>query len=467
MNKQRRAGVAIAVIGSLTVGGGCARRDATATTNLASANVPAAIPNVQTATAQVGTILQVLPASAVLAAARASQATVQPSISGIIDALSVRFGQPVHKGQVLAHLSDSPILGQITQARATIAENQVQVEQAQANVLQQSAQTDAAIAEAKSSVAGAEATLSATRAQLVGLTATLSNAKENLTRLHKLYSDGLVAQKDVDAGQLALKTAESQVVSQQQTVQSQIKAVDGQQHAVEAAQTGRVQTLVKRKDVEIARQQVDGAVGTLANARAQLALYTIHSPLAGRVTNVGASIGEAVDTTTKIATIVNLDMLELQIAVPDEQSRLVRTGQAVQFSIDPSMTRYTTTIETIGSQIDPNNNTVTAVGYVKNANHKLKDGTVTKAQIILATHVGVVVVPKQAILTSPNGQTTVAVLGSGSVARVRRVKQGIVSGDRVEVVSGLRAGERVITVGAYGLPDGTTVKVLPQISEAK
>jgi multidrug efflux pump subunit AcrA (membrane-fusion protein) len=68
-------------------------------------------------------------------------------------------------------------------------------------------------------------------------------------------------------------------------------------------------------------------------------------------------------------------------------------------------------------------------------------------------------IPAVALLTSPEGKTTVMVAGSDGRAHEREVKVGIKQDDKVQVVEGLQPGENVVTTGAYGLPDKTKIKV--------
>ena len=293
----------------------------------------APLPTVQVATVTTDTLERTLPATGTLMALRDHEATLSPPVAGMLDTLPIRYGQSVQKGQVIAHLSTRQLQGQIEQAQATLGQNQVQVQQAQANALQQQAQTQTAIQQALSAVSSARATLRGTQATLIGDEAALRNAQQAQARAQTLFADGLVAQKDVEAADLAVRTAQAAVDAQRQTVAAQAQTVAGQRQAVAAARAASLQDVVKRKDVQVARQQVRNAQGALATARAQEALYTIRAPLSGQITQVGAAVGETVDTTAKLATIADLRTLQLQIGVPGSSARQVRPGETVTFSV--------------------------------------------------------------------------------------------------------------------------------------
>lgn len=423
-------------------------------------NQTSSTPTVQVITVRKGTIEQTLPVTGTLAALRTQQATVIPATSGVLDELPIAYGQMVQKGQIVAHLSTRPLLGQMQQAQATIAQYQVQVQQAQANSIQQQAQTQTGISQAEAAVSGARATLAGAEATLTGNVAALHSAQQNLARIQTLYKDGLVAQKDVEAAQLAVQTAATQVAAQGQAVASQRETIRSQRQSLVAAHAAALQNVVKQKDVQVAQQQVRNARGALATAQAQMALYTIRAPITGIVTNVGASLGQTVDATTKMVTIVNLNTLQLQVAVPADAAHEVHAGQQITFRVDSRPGKvFAATIHVLSNQVDPASNTVQALAIIPNPRHELTDGAFARVQIVTQRHPSALILPKSAVLRDAGGQVNVAVVGADNVAHVKEVKTGLTQGDMVEILSGVRLGERVVTTGSYGLPDGTKVAV--------
>jgi RND family efflux transporter MFP subunit len=258
-----------------------------------------------------------------------------------------------------------------------------------------------------------------------------------------------------------VQTAQAQVEAQKQTVDAQRETVLGQIHALDAAKTARLQDTIKRADIDVARQQVANAEGALRTAESQKALYTLHSPVTGQVVGVGANIGETVDTSTKLVTIVNLDTLQLQLPIPAENVQTVHPGQTVTFRADnlPGRT-LTATVQSVGRQVDPATGSVPAFCVIANPGHLLQDDQTVKAQISTQRDAGVIVVPTSAVLTDPStGEKSVAVVGADGVLHVKPVAVGLESGGLSEMKSGVAAGEQVAIAGQYALPDGTKVSV--------
>ena len=109
--------------------------------------------------------------------------------------------------------------------------------------------------------------------------------------------------------------------------------------------------------------------------------------------------------------------------------------------------------------LDPNSTTVEVWAEAANPDQTLKPGATVHFSINSATIKDALVVPASALITSEEGKSEVMVIGADGRAVSREVKLGIRQGDEVQIQAGLNAGEQIVAVGAYGLPDKTKVKV--------
>jgi multidrug efflux pump subunit AcrA (membrane-fusion protein) len=489
------SGLALSIAIAAPLATGCHRPANDATSTAPDAASPAAdaakpdkaasddsAPIVSTGTARTGTIEKTLAVTGVLNAPRDREATLSVPIAGVIDALPVHLGQKVARGETILQLSTHGLDGQIAQARAVIAQNEIQVQQAQVSALQQQGQTRSGVLQAQSAASGAQATLLAAQATLTGNLAALTNAQQVLQRQQTLFGEGLVAQKDVESARLAVQSAEAQVKSQEQVIAGQRQVVQGQTQAVSAAQAARLQDEVKNKDIAIARQQLANARGALATLLAQRTLYTLRAPLGSEVTAINAANGEAVDNTTKLLTITNLDRLTLSIAIPTASAGVVHAGQTLRFKADslPGRT-FSATVREVLPQVDQASATITAVADIDNRGHLLRDNLSVRVELVTAQHRNAVLIPRAALLidngsaADAGGATTNASAdsasgnggGAASVLKLDKemavhktaVTVGWMQGDLVELLSGVKAGETVVTTGAYGLDDGAKVQI--------
>ncbi len=419
------------------------------------------LPSVEVAAVSRGTLEKTLPATGLLQTLPGREATVTPPVAGVLSTLSVRYGQTVTRGQSVAQLSTQPLVGQIQQAEAAVGQNRVQVQQAQANAAGQAAQAKIAILQAEAAERNAEAALAGAKATLLGADAAVGNARQTLTRQQTLYAEGLVPRKDVEAAELALRTAAAQQAAQREAVAAGRQTVAGQQAAVSAARAAARQTVVKRQDILVARQQLRNAEGALTTARSQRALYTLRAPISGVVSAVGVTAGTAVDTAAKVAVIANLDSLQLQVSLPGSAVASVHAGQALTFTVGSVPGRvFRATLGSVAPRADAATGTVPAFAVISNPGHLLKDDTTVRVQIVTERHPNALVVPKAAILTDPDTgkPSVVTVDGDGKVHAVP-VTLGLTAEGRTEVTGGVQIGDRVAVSNHYGLPDGAKVQV--------
>ncbi|MDE3110334.1 MAG: efflux RND transporter periplasmic adaptor subunit, partial [Acidobacteriota bacterium] len=116
-------------------------------------------------------------------------------------------------------------------------------------------------------------------------------------------------------------------------------------------------------------------------------------------------------------------------------------------------------VSVVSPALDPNSTTVQVWVEAANPREQLRPGSTVNIQIVARSVENALVVPAAAVLTGDKGATTVMVIGGDQVAHQTGVQTGIHQDGEVQITSGLRAGQRVVTEGAYGLPDGATVQV--------
>jgi HlyD family secretion protein len=116
-------------------------------------------------------------------------------------------------------------------------------------------------------------------------------------------------------------------------------------------------------------------------------------------------------------------------------------------------------VTVVSPALDPNSTTVEIWFEAKNPNRDLKPGTSVQLSLTAQTVKNALVIPVNSVLTASDGTTTVMVAGADGRAHQKNVKLGIRNGDDVQVVEGLSESNKVVSNGAYGLPDNTKIKV--------
>lgn len=219
------------------------------------------------------------------------------------------------------------------------------------------------------------------------------------------------------------------------------------------------------KEVEDARSQlaaaqaaVDTATAALSTADRNIERARVRAPIAGQIVKRMVSVGEQVDGTAAqpIVEIANLDRVELAANVPSEYLGRIKTGQRAMVSSDAFPGReFTGSVLAIAPAVDAATNAGLVRIRIANAERALKVGMFAECRIALAQHPHTLTVPPSALVKGDEG-TSVYVL-TGDTAQRTPVTVGLEQPNAVEILSGLKEGDTVLTSSVYGLGDKAKV----------
>jgi RND family efflux transporter MFP subunit len=229
--------------------------------------------------------------------------------------------------------------------------------------------------------------------------------------------------------------------------------------------------IAARKDLEDARTQESVAAAALQQAEAalslaglQLARTSVHSPLTGTVVKRFVNVGEQVDGTAAqpILEVADLTQVELIANVPAVYLGKLRVNRMLSLASEafPGQS-FSGRVVAIPAAVDPATNLGLIRIRIANPNGLLRLGMFLSAQVPIETHAGALVVPPQAVYRDEESQPHVYRV-EGENATALPVQVGIESRDRVELLSGVQAGETVILSGGYGLGEKAKVKAKGQ-----
>jgi multidrug efflux system membrane fusion protein len=234
------------------------------------------------------------------------------------------------------------------------------------------------------------------------------------------------------------------------------------------------QSLTK-PEFEAAKAQYDSSQGQLraaeaSTSEAQVSLNdtAIVAPFDGEVVKKAVELGSYASPSSSVFTIAKTDVVKIVIGVPDTAVQSIKLGQPVDVAVDAFSNRtFQARISRIASAADPKTRNFEVEVAIPNRDHQLKVGMIGSLQLTAPEEPNQQVsfqVPLSSVVQSPDGKYGVFVLMSspnaGSIARLRTVELGTVSGSEINVASGLAAGEEVVTTGANLLKDGQRVEVV-------
>jgi multidrug efflux system membrane fusion protein len=256
---------------------------------------------------------------------------------------------------------------------------------------------------------------------------------------------------------------------------AQASAVKAKLDFDRASRLYEAQSLTK-PEFEAARAQHDGTQAQLRAAQAQTAEAQVSlgdtilvAPFSGDIVKKSVELGSFVGPGAPAFALASTGVVKIVVGVPDTAVRAIKVGQPVDVAIDafPSRT-FHARISRISSAADSTTRNFDVEVAIPNHDHLLKVGMIGSLQLTqseTASEKGVpsLLVPLSAIVQANDGKYGVFVISqsaAGGTASLHSVEIGAVNGTEVVVVSGLNAGERIITTGANLLKDGQRVEVV-------
>jgi membrane fusion protein (multidrug efflux system) len=216
------------------------------------------------------------------------------------------------------------------------------------------------------------------------------------------------------------------------------------------------------------RSNYDTQVAAAAQARAQaqqvqaqIGDRVIRAPFSGWVSLRNISVGAIASQGTEIATVSDLSTIKLDFTVPETMLAAIREGLPIQARSAAYPDRpFSGTIRTIDPVIDPNTRAVTVRAHLPNPDRMLRPGMMMSVAIQSSTR-NALSVPELAILGEGDSQY-VFLVGEGNRVHRTQVRTGAHQDGRVEILAGLRPGQRVVTEGIIKVTDGMQVRLQGQ-----
>jgi len=193
----------------------------------------------------------------------------------------------------------------------------------------------------------------------------------------------------------------------------------------------------------------DAAIDSLAKkSNLGASDFPLLSPISGTVVERNGTIGATVGTDANLFKIIDLSSVWIDADVFEKDLERVRLGQLVNVTATafPGQT-FSGRVILINSVVDPETRTVKVRTEVPNPDGRLKPDMFANVEIVTAAHRTAISVPLSAVLD--DGGKSVVFVADGSSFVKREVALGLKSEDRVEIVQGLNAGDKVVTKGNY------------------
>jgi HlyD family secretion protein len=374
---------------------------------------------VQAAHPEKGKVSEQITADATLAPL--AQAAISPKVTAPVKKFYVQRGSRVQAGQLLVTLENSDLAAAAldNQGAYKAAEGTYDIA-TRATVPEDTAKAELDVAQAD---------------------ANLKLAQSIVDSRAQLFTQGAIPGRDLDTAKAALVQARAA-------------------HDIAKQHFEAVQKISRRAALESAQGQLTSAKGKYMGAEAQLSYTEIRSPIAGVVTDRPLFAGETAAAGTPVITVMDTSGLLAKLHLSQLQAQRLSLGAAADIVVAGIADPLAAKVSLISPALDPGSTTVEVWLRVENPKSALKAGTPVHANITGRTASDALLLPLEAIQTGPDGESKfVLVIKADGTATKRPVTLGIRNLESTQILAGVTPADTVITTGAYGLDEGTKVKV--------
>src|SRR5579871_171857 len=379
---------------------------------------PAPTVSVQAAAVEKTTIQRVVNSQAVLFPLQ--QAAIVPKISAPVQKFLVKRGSAVKQGELLAVLENRDLSAAAQDTRGAFDQAQATYETTTAASLPEEIRKAEADEQQSRQALDAQSKVYESRQQL--------------------FEEGALPRKELDQSRVDFTQAKNQ-------------------YAIAKQHLDALMAIGKPQELKAAAGQLESAKGKYMGAAAQLSYSEIRSPINGFVTDRPLYPGEMAAAGSPLLTVMDLSSVIAKAHIPQEDAAALKVGDKGTITVPGFDKPIDGKVTIVSPALDPSSTTVEVWFEAKNPKHELKPGTSVQVSITAQTVKDALVVPANSVLTGPDGATTVMLAGSDGLAHQQAVKLGIRNGDDVQVVDGVKEGDKVVSTGAYGLPDKTKIKI--------
>jgi len=307
------------------------------------------------------------------------------------------------------------------------------------------------------------------QAQATYETTTAANLPEEI---QKAEADAQQAQQSLDAQQKVYESRQQLFVQgalpRKELDQSRVDYTQARnQNAIAKKHLEALMAIGKQQELKAAAGQLESAKGKYLGAQAQLSYSDIRSPISGFITDRPLYPGEMAAAGAPLLTVMDLSSVIAKAHIPQDDAAALKAGDKGTMTVPGIDQAIEGKVTIVSPALDPNSTTLEVWFEAKNPKHELKPGASVQLSLTAETVKDALVVPLSSVLTAPDGTTTVMVAGSDGRAHQKTVKLGIRNGDDVQIVDGVAASDKVVSNGAYGLPDKTKIVVAAREAPAE
>jgi membrane fusion protein (multidrug efflux system) len=246
-----------------------------------------------------------------------------------------------------------------------------------------------------------------------------------------------------------------------QDLQAQLRKLEVQLQIAEKTVERQKELLaingISQQDYDLSSLTADNLKADIQTVKIAISKTEIRAPYSGQVGLRNVSMGSYLSPTEIITTLREVDQLKLEFSVPEKYAQSISKGDIVKFRVDGGRQDHTATVMATEGNVDQTTRTLKIRALVKSKNKELVPGVFARVNLQLGKNNEALMIPTQAIIPQARNKQ-VLVLRKDSVL-FNVVETGVRDSAYIQVVSGLKRGDTIITTGLMAIRPSVKIKV--------
>lgn len=214
---------------------------------------------------------------------------------------------------------------------------------------------------------------------------------------------------------------------------------------------------ISQEEFDIASAAFKTSLAQIQLIQAQISKTTVRAPFSGMIGLRNISVGAIVSSNTLIANLVKDNSVKITFAIPEKYSNVVKLNAPIAFSVANDPTVIKANIYALEPEVSLNTRTLTVRARAANEQGRLRVGSFVNVILPIEVENDAISIPTEAIVPVQDGKK-VFILQNG-LAKEIKVETGARTDKEIVILSGISAGDTVLTTGVLALKDGVKVKV--------
>lgn len=214
---------------------------------------------------------------------------------------------------------------------------------------------------------------------------------------------------------------------------------------------------ISQEEYDVARADYQSAKAQTQLIQAQIEKTSVRAPFSGKIGLRSISPGTYITPSLLIAKLVNIGQIKITFSIPEKYATQVKKNTIISFTVSGSNQSYKAQVYAIEPEVEIATRTLKVRALANNSDGKLFPGTYANVELPLDIIKDAVVIPTEAIIPIQNGKKVF--IANGGQAKEVMVSTTTRTDDSILVLTGLKAGDTVLTSGVMSLKDEAPIVV--------